>query len=130
MPLIGVCQYSASHSQDEVDVSEVVMYQIPAWAPQHVTQVNVRYYYFPDYEAYYDLALKLFIFKGAEWTFTPSLPLAIFGNIDLYNASVVPLYFHGNLPMEYFIQHKSRYPKGYRQLEIHHKYDAIIDKGE
>ena len=85
----------------------------PQWGPTGYT--DVRYYYLPDVEAYYDVPSSMFIyFNGVTWVQRRSLP-GRYRNYDLYNGyKVVMTDYRGNTPYSHFKEHKSKYHKGYR----------------
>lgn len=85
----------------------------PMWGPVGYTEV--RYYYLPDVESYYDIQAGMFIcFVEGEWVHRASLPSKYKG-YDLYDGyKVVITDYHGNAPYSYFHDHKMKYAKGYR----------------
>lgn len=84
----------------------------PEWGP--VGYTNVRYYYLPDVEAYYDINTSMFIyFNGATWINAAVLP-GPYANYDLYHGyKVVLTDYRGTSPYVYFKDHKAHYPRGY-----------------
>lgn len=84
----------------------------PQWGPVGYTEV--RYYYLPDVEAYYDVQSSMFIYFGdGHWVSRASLPRR-YRNYDLYNGyKVVMTDYRGNAPYENFNEHKMKYHKGY-----------------
>jgi len=85
----------------------------PQWGPTGYT--DVRYYYLPDVEAYYDIPSSMFIyFNGVSWVHRSYLP-SRYRNYDLYNGyKVVMTDYRGNTPYTHFKEYKSKYAKGYR----------------
>ncbi|MHB9055952.1 MAG: hypothetical protein ACYC2P_07360 [Paludibacteraceae bacterium] len=85
----------------------------PAWGPAGYS--DVRYYYLPDMEVYYDVHRSSFIyFQGNHWVYRTKLP-ARYKNYNLYNGYKVPLQnYSGNYPFYFFKQHKVKYAKGYK----------------
>lgn len=83
----------------------------PAWGPAGYSQV--RYYYLPDVEAYYDVRSGMFIyFGGQSWVHRSYLP-ARYKGYDLYRGyKVVMPEYHGNTPYTHFKEHKTKYKKG------------------
>ena len=56
----------------------------PVWGP--VGYDHADYYYFPDIDAYYDIAHARYVyFEGGRWIMRPSLPPR-FGNFDVYHS--------------------------------------------
>lgn len=84
----------------------------PPWGPVGYSQV--RYYYLPDVEAYYDVQSSMYIYYGGgTWIHRVSLP-ARYKNYDLYAGyKVVMTDYHGNSPYTHFKEHKMKYAKGY-----------------
>lgn len=84
----------------------------PAWGPAENTQV--RYYYLPDVEAYYDVPSAQFIYySGGVWVHRKYLP-SQYRNYDLYGGyKVIMTDYHGNTPYVQFKEHKVQYAKGY-----------------
>lgn len=85
----------------------------PMWGPVGYTQV--RYYYLPDVEAYYDVSTSMFIYYGGgAWIHRAYLP-AQYRNYDLYDGyKVVMPGYHGKTPYIHHKEYKSKYRKGYR----------------
>lgn len=85
----------------------------PPWGPVGYTEV--RYYYLPDVEAYYDIQTSMFIYYGAGvWIREAYLPVR-YRSYDLYSGyKVVMTDYHGNAPYTNFSQYKVKYAKGYR----------------
>lgn len=85
----------------------------PLWGPVGYTEV--RYYYLPDVEAYYDVQTSMFIYYGGGvWLHRTYLP-SRYRNYDLYNGyKVVIVDYHGDNPNVYYNTHKIKYAKGYR----------------
>lgn len=85
----------------------------PQWGP--VGYPDVRYYYLPDVECYYDIQTAMFIYYyGGGWIHRGYLP-SYCKNYDLYNGyKVVMTDYHGNSPYVHFDQHKLKYKKGYK----------------
>jgi hypothetical protein len=91
----------------------------PSWAPAYGerSKESVRYYYFPDISAYYDVNKSLFIaWNGGKWTISPQLPVA-HKNLDLSAARKVILDFKGENPHYYFQKDQKAYPKQVNSTE-------------
>lgn len=88
----------------------------PLWGP--VGYSDVRYYYLPDVEAYYDIQTSMFIYYGnGVWLHRSYLP-NVYANYDLYNGyKVIVNNYYGNTPNIYYKEHKAKYHKGYRGKE-------------
>ncbi|MDO9511926.1 MAG: hypothetical protein Q7J34_09215 [Bacteroidales bacterium] len=85
----------------------------PQWGPAGYT--DVRYYYLPDVEAYYDVPSSMFIYhNGTTWIHRRSLPVR-YRNYDLYQGyKVVMTDYRGKTPYIHFKEYKLKYAKGYR----------------
>lgn len=85
----------------------------PPWGPAGYNEV--RYYYLPDVEAYYDVQSSQFIYynRGA-WIHRKYLP-AQYRSYNLYDGyKVVMTDYRGNSPYIHFTEYKTKYAKGYR----------------
>ena len=88
----------------------------PQWGPSGYS--DVRYYYLPDVEAYYDVPSSMFIYyNGVTWVHRSSLP-GRYRDYDLYKGYKVPMSdYRGRTPYSNFRQHKMQYARGYRGQE-------------
>jgi hypothetical protein len=86
----------------------------PAWGPAGYN--NVRYYYLPDVEAYYDVQTAMFIYMlENRWIHSRYLPHR-YRNYDLYHGHKVPMHnYYGNTPYTNFREYRMRYSKGYHE---------------
>jgi len=109
--IIGMILFFASAGQAQVSVN-VNIGTPPPWGPVGYSQV--RYYYLPDVEAYYDVQSAMFIYYGGGvWVHRAYLP-SRYKNYDLYHGyKVVMKDYHGNAPYAHFKDHKMKYGKGY-----------------
>jgi len=85
----------------------------PQWGPVGYTEV--RYYYLPDIEAYYDIHTSMFIYYGGGvWIHNAYLPIQ-YRDYDLYYGyKVVMVDYRGDAPYTTFSTYKVKYKKGYR----------------
>lgn len=85
----------------------------PQWGPAGYS--NVRYYYLPDVEAYYDVQSSVFIyFEGRSWVRRSYLP-SRYKNYNLYDGyKVVMNDYHGDAPYYKHREYRTLYSKGYR----------------
>lgn len=85
----------------------------PMWGPVGYTEV--RYYYLPAVECYYDVHSSMFIYySGGVWVRRAYLPTR-YRNYDLYNGyKVVMTDYRGETPYVYFKDHKKKYSRNYR----------------
>ena len=110
--IIGTALFLISSVNAQVSVN-INIGSPPQWGP--VGYTDVRYYYLPDIEAYYDVESSVFIYFGdGVWLRRTYLP-SRYSNYDLYYGyKVVMTDYHGNTPYIHFNQHKIKYAKGYR----------------
>ena len=110
--LIGILFLSFSYTQAQVSVN-VNIGTPPAWGP--VGYPDVRYYYLPDLETYYDVSTSNYVYlNNGNWVRRRSLPSA-YRNYDLYSEYKVVLNdYRGDRPYDNFKSHKVKYGKGYK----------------
>jgi hypothetical protein len=103
----------SAHAQVSVNIN---VGSPPAWGPAGYTEV--RYYYLPDVEAYYDVESSVFIYYyGGSWVRRTYLPTR-YRYYDLYGGYKVVLSdYRGDTPYVHFHKHKIQYIKGYRGKE-------------
>lgn len=109
--VIGMALFLAGTVQAQVSVS-VNFGSPPPWGPAGYTEV--RYYYLPDVEAYYDVPSSMFIYyNGVTWVHRTYLP-SRYRNYDLYGGyKVVMTDYCGNAPYTHHKEYKKKYAKGY-----------------
>lgn len=88
----------------------------PPWGP--VGYTDVRYYYLPDVESYYDIYASQFVVNtNDEWLHKKRLPSPN-KNYDLYDGyKIVMEDYLGSAPYKFFEDQKMKYPIGYRGPE-------------
>ena len=110
--VFGIVLFIAGTLHSQVSVS-VHIGTPPLWGPSGFN--DVRFYYLPDVEAYYDVQSSMFIYyEGGAWVHRGHLP-SRYGNYDLYGGyKVVMKDYRGNDPYSHFSEHRKQYAKGYR----------------
>jgi len=110
--LIGIVFFFITHADAQVSV-HVNIGTPPMWGPAGYD--DVRYYYLPDVESYYDVQTSMFIYnRNGIWIHRTYLP-ARYRSYDLYSGyKVVMSDYRGNSPYEHFNEHRARYARGYR----------------
>lgn len=110
--LFGILLLSFSYSQAQVSVN-VNIGTPPAWGPAGYS--DVRYYYLPDLETYYDVSTSNYVYlNNGKWIRTRSLP-AVYRSYDLYSEyKVVLTDYRGDRPYDNFKSHRVKYAKGYK----------------
>jgi len=113
--VIGMVLFLSGAVQAQVSVN-VTIGSPPPWGPVGYTEV--RYYYLPDVEAYYDVQSSMFIYYGGgAWIRRANLP-GRYRNYDLYSGyKVVMTDYHGDTPYTHFKEHKTKYARGYHGPE-------------
>jgi hypothetical protein len=109
---IGFLLFTINLSNAQVNVN-VNIGTPPAWGP--VGYTDVRYYYLPDLETYYDVSTSNYIYiSNGKWLRARTLPSA-YRNYDLYSEyKVVLTDYRGTRPYDNFKTHKVKYGKGYK----------------
>ena len=110
--MMGIAFLSFSNSNAQLSVN-VNVGTPPAWGPAGYD--DVRYYYLPDLETYYDVNTSNYVYiNNGKWTRSRSLPV-VYRNYDLYNEyKVVLTDYRGDRPYDNFKGHKVKYGKGYK----------------
>jgi len=110
--VLGIMLFFAGSAQAQVSVRFNIGTP-PSWGPSGYS--DVRYYYLPDVQAYYDVPSSMFIYyEGGAWVRRSYLPNQ-YRNYDLYNGYKVVLNdYRGNTPYSQFNQHRKIYARGYR----------------
>lgn len=75
------------------------------------SKTEIRYYYFPNIEAYFDLQEKVYLYKdNGEWTEAEELPKN-YGGYSIYNKARVNINdYDGDEPYLLLADHKKMYP--------------------
>lgn len=110
--VFGIMLLFAASVQSQLSVT-VNFGRPPAWGPAGYS--DVRYYYLPDIESYYDIQSAKFIYiLDNRWVRRTYLPPR-YRNYDLYRGyKVVMNDYHGNTPQSHFKEHRKKYDHGYR----------------
>ena len=113
--VLGIVLLLASLGKAQVSVS-LNIGSPPPWGP--VGYTDVRYYYLPDVQAYYDVQSSMFIYqRGGAWVHRTYLP-SRYRNYDLYGGyKVVMSDYRGDAPYSHFKEHRMKYARGYRGEE-------------
>ena len=109
---LGILFFIFSVTKAQVSVN-INIGSPPEWGP--VGYTDVRYYYLPDLEVYYDIQSSMFIYFGnGVWLHRAHLP-SRYRYYDLYSGyKVVMIDYRGDVPYTYFNEYKIKYKKGYR----------------
>ncbi len=76
-----------------------------------LTTEEIRYYYFPNMQAYFDLQENVYLYKeNGEWVEAEELPKN-YGGYSLYNKARVSIMdYNGDEPYLMIETHKKQYP--------------------
>lgn len=109
--IIGLSFFLLSPNQSKADVN-ITIGLAPDWGP--VGYPDVRYYYIPDVEAYYDRNWGMFIYSNnGVWINRFQLPIK-YRYYDLYSGyKVVMVGYNARSPYKNHKAYKIKYPKGY-----------------
>ena len=112
LAIVATLLFLSNTSRAQVSVN--VNVGQPMWGPVGYTEV--RYYYLPAVEAYYDTQSAMFIYySSGAWVYRTSLPTQ-YRNYDLYNGyKVVLTDYRGTAPYINFGDHKKQYNRGYNK---------------
>lgn len=115
--VFGMILMFAASAQGQVSV-RLNIGTPPHWGPSGYS--DVRYYYLPDIECYYDVPNSMFIyFSGNRWIHSRYLPTR-YRDYDLYNGyKVVMNDYRGNTPYIHHREYRMKYARGYRGHEQH-----------
>ncbi|RZJ68278.1 MAG: hypothetical protein EOO50_02335 [Flavobacterium sp.] len=99
--LLVVCQ--SVFSQTERPVTDLAF--------DNSTNCRIRYYYYPNLEAYFDKQKSVYIFRDkGEWTSAPEIPSGYRG-YGLYNKVNTPIEDYDDEDVtQFFASHKKKYP--------------------
>ncbi|MFN3755053.1 hypothetical protein [Flavobacterium sp.] len=117
--LMAVLMVTVS-SQAQVSVN-VNVGTPPVWAP--AAPVEVRYYYIPDIEVYYDVPASRYIYlRNGKWHRSAALP-AHYRGYDLRGGRTIYLTdYRGNAPYTLYKTHKVKYKgNGHWKNKGHYK---------
>jgi hypothetical protein len=102
--------FSSSYYAETTPVRQDISYVNPKWAPEYYE--NVRYYYLPDIECYYDLSIGEFVYlRNGRWYNSRYFP-SFYYDFNLDNCFVVILNSNVYKPWlhhQYYITHYPRY---------------------
>ncbi|HEY4789137.1 MAG TPA: hypothetical protein VIH57_23975 [Bacteroidales bacterium] len=85
----------------------------PPWAPQYDDVSEVRYYYLPDVEMYYDVWNHEYVYlNNGNWVFTATFP-SYYSSYDINSAFVVVLDYKVHEPWRQHQLYASHYPRYY-----------------
>lgn len=98
--LLFTCYFSSAQASNDNQSSTEI-----------TKKTELRYYYFPNLEAYFDLQEKVYLYKeDGEWVEAEELPTN-YGGYSLYNKVRVNIDdYDGDEPYLMLAEHKKRFP--------------------
>ncbi len=96
--LVFTCYFSSAQTSNEP-------------TSKQLSTEEIRYYYFPNIQAYFDLQEKVYLYKeNGEWVEAEELPKN-YGGYSLYNKARVSIMdYNGDEPYLFIEAHKKLYP--------------------
>jgi hypothetical protein len=131
--LIAIALIVSGSTQAQVSVGlSVNIGSPPAWAPPPPVHTEVRYYYLPEIETYYDVSTRHYIYMdNGQWARRAYLPVAYRG-YDLYRGpKVIVNNYYGGSPYTYYKPYKAKHYKPYKHNKApkhHGHHDDHHDK--
>lgn len=84
----------------------------PVWAPRERAH-QVRYYYLPELDAYYDAQRAGYFYaNNGAWIFSPVLP-GIYSGYDFFSGPKIEVNYFGDRPYEFFRPQRDGYFRTY-----------------
>ncbi len=106
MTLAGSAAYSQSAVTTQ-NLQEVL-------SDDELPVVGVRYYYYPNLQAYFDTQTNLYIYRqGSTWVKGPQIASGYRGYSIMNNVRVDITDYNGDNPQTRFEIHKSKHPANY-----------------
>jgi hypothetical protein len=100
--------FNLSEAQVQLDTIYIRKKAVPT------TFVEVRYYYYPNLEAYFDTKIAMYIFKkDGQWTKSETIDTSYRGYSIKNGAYVMLKNFTEDEPYAYIEEHKRTYPADY-----------------
>jgi hypothetical protein len=107
--IIGMMLLSFNLSEAQVQLDTIYIRQKPV-----STYVEVRYYYYPNLQAYFDTKIAMYLYKkDGAWIKSETLDPTTRGYSIKNGAYVMLKGFTEDEPYNYFEQHKAKYPADY-----------------
>ena len=93
--IVLVNKIQAQNDEDKAQNDETVIYEEvvdrSTLKYDNVTQCQIRYYYYPNIEAYYDILKEIYYIKAdGEWTIVEQIP-SNFRGYSVYNNANIPV---------------------------------------
>lgn len=124
--LIAIAFIATGSTQAQVSVGlNVNIGSPPAWAPPPPVHTEVRYYYLPEIQTYYDVNTRHYIYLDrGRWARRTYLPVA-YRDYNLYRGpKVVVENYYGATPYTYYkparVKHYRPTPRVVKHYDKHH----------
>lgn len=119
----AVAGFSSCAPPPENDQTVYQTYVPPAWAPPYDGISQIRYYYFPDYDMFYDVEDGVFCYQtGDAWICSATLP-PMFAAVDLDGAFIVLIHHDLVQPWLHHAYFERNYPS-----HCYDQYGAIVER--
>lgn len=109
--ILGLLVFSFNISLAQVELDAVNVQSNKKEAAETSSFVEVRYYYYPNLQAYFDTKVAMYLFKeDGEWVESEKIAPTLMG-YSLKNGQYVMLEgYTGEEPYEFIEEHKVKYP--------------------
>lgn len=112
--ILGLLLVSFNISQAQVELETINVQAKKNNSTEKSSFVEVRYYYYPNLQAYFDTKVGMYLYEEAgEWIEDEKLPLSMMG-YSLKNGHYVMIEnYTGEDPYDLLDEHKAKYPADY-----------------
>lgn len=112
--ILGLLVFSFNYSQAQVELDAVNIQAKKADQTEKSTFVDVRYYYYPNLQAYFDTKVAMYLYQeNGEWVESEKLEPSTMG-YSIKNGHYVMIEgYTGEEPYEMIAEHKAKYPADY-----------------
>ena len=112
--ILGLLVFSFNISLAQVELEAVNVQSNKNEAAETSSFVEVRYYYYPNLQAYFDTKVAMYLFKeDGEWVESEKISPTLMG-YSLKNGQYVMLEgYTGEEPYELLEEHKAKYPANF-----------------
>ena len=109
--ILGLLVFSFNISLAQVELDAVNVQSNKKETAETSSFVEVRYYYYPNLQAYFDTKVAMYLFKeDGEWVESEKIAPTLMG-YSLKNGQYVMLEgYTGEEPYEFIEEHKAKYP--------------------
>lgn len=109
--ILGLLVFSFNISLAQVELDAVTVQSNKKEVAETSSFVEVRYYYYPNLQAYFDTKVAMYLFKeDGEWVESERISPTLMG-YSLKNGQYVMLEgYTGEEPYELIEEHKTKYP--------------------